>query len=151
MSVCTFLASDYPLPEVSPEREYPLFINVDEGTVDDGGADDNFFLRDFPDVGSYTDKTYGVALEWRYTQGRVKRILAYIGDALQNTDVVELWHVWLTDYCEFEDRPFIHRKTVPLGELTAECIRELEDAEIWNTPDRMYPNRPSFYCISIYK
>ena len=33
MSVCTFIASDSPLREVSPEKEYPLEINLDNGTI----------------------------------------------------------------------------------------------------------------------
>ena len=44
MSVCTFIAADCPLKEVSPEKEYPLHINIDEGTIEDDGADDNYFL-----------------------------------------------------------------------------------------------------------
>ena len=43
MSACIFFASDAPLPEVFPLPEYDyLAINVDDGTIDDGGADDNF-------------------------------------------------------------------------------------------------------------
>lgn len=46
MSACIFFASDAPLPEVFPPPEYDyLAINVDDGTIDDGGADDNFALR----------------------------------------------------------------------------------------------------------
>lgn len=41
MSVCTFIASNCPLKEVAPEKEYP---------IDDGGADDNYFLFQFNDV-----------------------------------------------------------------------------------------------------
>lgn len=62
---------------------------------------------------------------------------------------IELWHVWLMDYYEFEDRPVIHRQTVSIDELTTKHIKEIDDAEIWNTPDKMYPNRPSFYCLEI--
>ena len=41
MSACIFFASDAPLPEVFPPPEYEyLAINVDDGTIDDGGADD---------------------------------------------------------------------------------------------------------------
>ena len=69
------------------------------------------------------------------------------------------------DYYEFEDRPVIHRQTVSIDELTTKHIKEIDDAEIWNlslihiqmcirdriwnTPDKMYPNRPSFYCLEI--
>ena len=44
MSVCTFIASNCPLTEVAPEKEYSLEINLDNGTIEDGGADDNYFL-----------------------------------------------------------------------------------------------------------
>lgn len=151
MSVCTFLASDGYLEPVTPLREYPLDILIANGTItiEDGGADDNYFLHIFPEVGSYTDKKYGVALEWNYTEGRSKQIIEYIRNALRNTDSVELWHVWLTDFYEFEERPYIHRKTVTVDELTVEHIREIDNAEIWNIPDKMYPDRPSFYCLTI--
>ena len=50
MSACIFFASDAPLPEVFPPPEYDyLAINVDDGMIDDGGADDNFSLRTYPD------------------------------------------------------------------------------------------------------
>ena len=47
MSVCTFIASDFPLTEVAPVQDYPLEINLDNGTIYDGGADDNYFLHFF--------------------------------------------------------------------------------------------------------
>ena len=50
---------------------------------------------------------------------------------------------------EFEDRPFVHRKTISIEELTIEHIKEIDNAVIWNTPDKMYPERPSFYCLTI--
>ena len=78
MSVCSFIASDFPLSEFAPSQNYPLEINIDTGTVYDGGADDNYFLLPFSDVGSYTDKSYGVSLEWHYTEGRAKQIIEYI-------------------------------------------------------------------------
>ena len=39
MSVCTFIASDYPLPEVAPAQKYPMEINIDTGMIYDGGMD----------------------------------------------------------------------------------------------------------------
>ena len=98
MSVCIFLAADIPLQEMSPSKEYPVHIDLDKGTIDDGGADENFCLFSFPDVKDYTDKRYGVCLEWRYTDGRAEKILKYIREALKETESVELWHVWLMDY-----------------------------------------------------
>ena len=150
MSVCTFISSDFPLTEVSPVQDYPFEINLDNGTMYDGGADDNYFLHFFQDVQNYTDKKNGVCLEWNYfTEGRAKQIIKYMKNALQDTASIELWHVWLTDYYEFEDKPVIHRQTVSIDELTTKHIKEIDDAEIWNIPDKMYPSRPSFYCLEI--
>ena len=149
MSVCTFIASDYPLPRVAPSQEYPLVINIDEGTIYDGGADDNFFLHTFEEVQSYTDKKYGVWLEWHYTDGRAEQIVKYMKEILQYTDSIELWHVWLMDYFEYDERPVIHKRAVTIAEITVDDIKETDDAEIWNNPDKRNPNRPSFYCLKI--
>ena len=82
MSACRFIASDIALPEFAPSQDYPIHINLDEGTIYDGGADDNYFLNTFADVKDYTDKNYGVYLEWDYTEGRAKQIIEYIKAAL---------------------------------------------------------------------
>lgn len=151
MSVCTFLASDSPLLEVAPSQDYPLHINVDDGMIYDGGADDNYFLYKFRDVSDYTDKKYGVCLEWIYTDGRAEQILEYIRAALEESELVELWHVWLGDYYEYEDSPVINKRTIPINEMTIQDIRELDNADIWNSPDKYIPSRPSFYCLKITK
>ena len=148
MSECTFIASDYPLIEVEPSEDYPLDINFDDGMIYDGGTDDNYYLSIFTDVEDYTEKRNAVYLEWSYTEGRAKQIIEYIKDALQNTDPIELWHVWLMGSCyEFEDSPVIHRRTIFISELTTKHIKDIDNANIWNSPDKMFPNRPSFYCI----
>ena len=149
MSVCTFIASNVPLPEAAPLHKYKVIIDLDAGTVDDGGADDNYFLTVFPHAGVYTEKKYAVSLEWNYSAGRANRITEYIKTALKETEDIELWHVWLTEYWEFEDRPYIHKSTVSAGQLTAADIKRIDAAEIWNTPDKSYPDRPSFYCMTI--
>lgn len=151
MSVCTFIASDFPMEEFAPPQEYPLEINVDEGKIYDGGADDNYYLLPFYSLGFYTDKKYGLSLEWNFTEGRARQLIEYIKNLLEETESVELWHVWLMDYYEFEDRPYIHRKKVSIADLTAELIRGIDDAPIWNTPDKSYPERPTFYCLSIVR
>ena len=149
MSVCTFLASDCPLPEVVPSKKYPVHIDIDNGIIDDGGADDNFFLLSFRDVQDYTSKKYGVYLEWNYTDGRAEQILNYMRKALEKTEQIELWHVWLMDYYEYEDSPVIKKRTVSISEMTIQDIKELDNAEIWNSPDKYIPSRPSFYCLRI--
>ena len=151
MSVCTFIASDSPLYEVAPQKEYPLAINVDENTICDGGADDNFYIPIFEDVQRYSDKKYGVWLEWHYTYGRAKKILEYIKSALEHESSIEIWHVWLADYYEYEESPLIQKCTVPFSDVTIDDIKEIDTAAIWNTPDRRNPIRPSFYCLVIEK
>jgi len=151
LSICTFLASDHPLPPHAPSREYPLEINLDTGRVYDGGADDNFFLRDFADVQSYSDRKYGVWLEWRYTPGRAEQLTKYIRDALLHTDRVELWRVWLPREHEYENSPVIHGRSIPAESLGPKELKELDSADIWNRPDKRYPNRPSFYRWTITK
>ncbi len=148
MSACRFIASDSPLTEFAPSQDYPLEINIDNGTIYDGGADDNYFLNFFESVKDYTNKNFGVYLEWNYTDDRAKQIVEYIKTALQKSNSIELWLVWL-DYYEFENRPFVHRKMISVSELTTEHIKEIDSAAIWNTPDKMYPERPSFYCLTI--
>lgn len=108
-------------------------------------------MLDFPDVDLYTNKEYGVSLEWEYTGGRAKQIIEYIKDALLETDSVEFWLVWLMDYYEYEDRPYIHKYEISINELTEDDIKEINSANIWNHPDPMYPNRPSFYCLKIIR
>ena len=149
MSACRIIASDMPLPEFAPLQEYPLEINIDKSTIYDDDADDNYFLNTFAKVRDYTEKKHGVSLEWQYTEGRAKQIIKYIKSALLKSDSVEFWLVWLMDYYEFEDRPFIHKKTISIGELNTEHIKEINNAKIWNSPDKTYPNRPSFYCLTV--
>ncbi len=151
MSACRIIASDIPLTEFAPSQDYPLEINIDKGTMYDGGADDNYFLNTFANVQDYTEKKHGVSLEWQYTDGRAKQIIEYIKTALLKTDCVEFWLVWLMDYYEFGDRPFIHKETISVNKLNIEHIKKIDSAEIWNTPDKMYPSRPSFYCLTVTK
>ena len=125
MSVCTFLASDYLLPEV------------------------DYFLYSFRDVRDYTDKSYGVYLEWDCTDEEANELLKYIKEGLKKDKVIELWHVWLGDYYEYEDSPVIHKKVRSVKELTIQEIQELACAEIFNYPDKYIPSRPSFYCLKI--
>lgn len=149
MSVCTFIAADIPLQEVVPSKDYPVHIDIDNGIIDDGGADDNFFLLSFPDVQDYTDKKFGVYLEWDYTNGRAEQILNYMKETLKKVESIELWHVWLMDYYEYEDSPVIRKRTISVGEMTIQDISELDSADIWNSPDKNIPSRPSFYCLKI--
>ena len=149
MSFCTFIASDSPLLPVKPPKEYPLFIDLDNNTVWDGDADDNYFLSPFAELSDYTDKKYGVSLEWRYTEGRAKKILAYIQKVLKNGGSVEIWRVWLTDWYDYEESPVLKKRFLSFKELTVNDIKEIDEADVWNHPDPHNPDRPTFYCLVI--
>lgn len=152
MSVCTFLAADVPLKAVRPSQEYPVHFDIDAGTIYDGDAEDNFFLHPFEDVTDYTEKRYGVLLDWNYyTEGRAKKVTEYIKEILATTDAVELWHAWMPVYEEYEESPVIKKKEITVAELTTEVVREWDALEIWNHPDKNYPERPSFYRLTIRK
>ena len=147
MSTCIFMAADSPLPEVRPSKEYPLHINVDTGTIFYGGADDNYSLLTFDEVDLYCKKKYGVYLELpQFTEGRVRQIMDYIRAALLQTDCVEIWNVWLMGYWEYDDRPYIRKRTIRMEELTIDDMKEIIKAENWDNKDK---NRPSFYCLEI--
>ena len=148
-SVCVFVAADCPLPEARPSRECPLHVDLEGNTVHEGRADDNFSLLLFDDVSVYCEKKYGVYLELpAYTNGRAKQILDYIRSVLRQTESAELWNVWLLGCWEYDDRPYIHRKTVPIDDLTVADIKGIIDAKNWNGKD---PQRPSFYCMEIVR
>lgn len=147
MSVCIFLASDSPLKTYSPPEEYPLEVNVDTGEIYDGGADNNFFLHNFEEVQSYSDKKFGVRLEWNYTDARAKYLIDYIKEALRSTESVELWNVWLAYYYEYDESPVIHKRTIAASELSVEDIKTLINSDNFNTPDKRYPDKPSFYRL----
>ncbi len=148
MSQCIFIAADTPLLAVTPSQEYPLHIDLDTGTVSDNGAEDHYFLFAFDEVDIYSEKKYGVHLELhhRFTDGLAGQMMDYIRTALMQTDSVEIWNVWLSGFWEFDDRPHISKKIVPIDELTADDIKEIVRAENWSNKDN---NRPWFYCLEI--
>ena len=147
MSHCIFIAADTPLPEVTPSQDYPLHIDLDTGTIFDGGADDNYCLLPFDEVDLYCEKEYGVYLELlQFTNGRAEQIIAYIRTVLMQAGSVEIWNVWLSGYWEFDDRPHICKRTAPIDELTTEDIKEIVQAENWDNRDH---NRPWFYCLEV--
>lgn len=149
MSNCVFIAADDFLPEVTPSQEYPLHIDLDTGTISDGGADDNYYLLSFDEVDLYCEKKYGVYLELpQLTGGRARQIIDYIRTSLMQTDSVEIWNVWLSDYWEFDDRPHICKRTVPIDELNTDYIKEIIQARNWDNKDK---NRPWFYCWEIIR
>ena len=78
-----------------------------------------------------------------------KSKLEYIKNALEYDTTIEIWHVWLMDYYEYDERPVIRKRTIPFSDLAIDDIKEIDNAQIWNTPDKGNPGRPSFYCLVI--
>lgn len=131
MSSVTLFASNRALKEVQYPPGLTVNFDVDNGIVDDGGMDDGFAI--FPTervLELPSEKAYFAALEWRYTPGRAKRIIAYLEEQLGGTDEIEVWHVW-------QDMDFGHRvrkATIPIDELSVEDLRELDRLEVWREP-----------------
>ncbi len=148
MSFCLLLSADVPLPEVHPSQEYPLHIDLDRGTVEDGGADDNFSLWPFPEAELYTSQSHAMELECHlWTPGRARLLQEYIRQRLQETSQVCLWAVWLSG-CPEEERPILKTATVDVDALTVEDFRQL--AEVSPFPDRNH-DRPTHYCLRIVR
>ena len=92
---------------------------------------------------------HGVYLEWDYTDGRAEQILKYMRAALEETEKLEFWHVWLGDYYEYEDSLVVHKRTISIKDMTIQDVEAIDTANIWNKPDKQMPSRPSFYKLII--
>ena len=123
MSVLTYIASDYHLPEKRYPADLKVNFNLDTGVIDDGGRDDSFELIPCMDYdGVFTEKKYAVALEWHYyTEGRAGQVIQMIRENLRHTNEVEFWHLWM-DGCE---KPLVCSRTLSIDELTPKDIKEL--------------------------
>lgn len=131
MSVCTFLASNLPLPRI--ERHEAEDIGL-------------FPLRLVPRP---CEKPYAAEVEADMTEAAAEQLLEQLRAALLRSETVELWRVWLMDYWEFEERPYLHTSIRRFHDLTPEEVIAVADAEVWNKPDKDYPERPSFYRLII--
>jgi len=131
MSVCTFLASNLPLPR------------VERVEAEDVGL---FPLR-LPPLPC--ELPYAAEVEAADHHRAAAQLLEQIRAALGRSETVELWRAWLMDYYEFEERPYLHTGVRRFCDLTEEEIIALDTAEVWNKPDKAYPNRPSFYRLII--
>ena len=122
MSVLTYIASNYPVPEKRYPADLKVNFNLDTGVIDDGGLDDSFELIPCMNYdGVFTEKKYAMALEWHYyTEGRAGQVIQIIKENLCHTNEVEFCHLWMSG-CE---KPIIRTKTISLDELTPEKLRE---------------------------
>ncbi len=130
MSVCTFLATNVPLPEVLPKSD----------------EDDSFFLFPFDEAGLYTNQKHALLPEWNCTEEQSHRLIQYLREALRSAETVELWHVWLVDGWDYEDRPVFRHASLAIDDLLPEHLRELDDKEVLERA-----GRSTAYCLSITK
>ena len=146
MSACIFLAAAFELPEKERPDNHALEIDLERGRISDGNADDDYGLYAFADFDGHTGLPYAVSLEWSgFTPGRAERLIAYIRTALEHCDRVELWHVWLTGFCEYDERPYRKTKTVSICDFTIDDIQAVCEFNVWPR-DRA---KPTDICLVI--
>ena len=123
-------------PDVILWSDTEIVFDTDVGTVDDGNFDDDFAILILSDATDdvYTEKKHRVYIEWSCTKGRSQKIVDYIREQLENTDGIELWHIWMGN----EDRPRIRKCTIPIDELTPDDVIELEATDVVSEPQQQY-------------
>lgn len=147
MSICTFLATDYPLYEEPPMPGRWICLDLPRDFPCDTEGEEGVWLMAFPDVACYTDLRCGAVLDQMDSDAMVKRYIRCIRELLRHTDRVEIWSVWLMgDYYEADERPVVRRCRMEIDDVTSDLLRELSDAKIWYNPDKW---RPSFYCLEV--
>lgn len=143
MSVCTVLASDFPLEEVPPPPGLEIILRPGKGEAEYRNAGRGFavFASDrFLEL--QTEKEYSYHLD---IYGGEEALTAYLREQTEEAGEIEIWHVWL-------DGDFDHRvRKVKIGadELTAEDIRELEQMEVWR--EDPVTGRRVDYCFLLTK
>ena len=119
MSACIFFAADFNLPEKERPDGSILEIDFERGMV---------------------------SLEWSgFTPGRAEHLIEYIRAALEHCDRIELWHVWLTGFCEYDERPYRKTMTVPICDLTIDDIKTVCEFDVWPSDKA----RPTDVCLVI--
>ena len=104
MSFCTYIASDKPLPE--SDCLWPLSR---------GGED------------IYTDKVYVAQIVPDLDD--LFGVISYIQNHIKTAEELELWHIWQG----VESEPVVRTQTVPVEELTADHILELQSRDVFAT------------------
>lgn len=132
---------DRDMPDVILWSDINIVIDTENGTLDDGGFDDDFEIYDMGDRYGPTEseKEYKVVIECSLTEGRAKNILEYIRAQLQHSNEIELWSIWLGDYDQK-----ISWYEAKIEEFTAEDLMEIADL-----PLKQHPLK--HHCVRIRK
>lgn len=119
-----------------------VHIDLDRGTVEDGGYDDDFSIVPLhpstEDI--YTQKHYRAEIECLWTAGRGKAVLAYLRQRLETADEVELWHIWMG--CD--EPPKILHYEASIDEFTPEDLIEIASLPV-------YMQAPVHHCVVIHR
>lgn len=95
----------------------------------DGDADDNYGLIPMSDIPKPCKKHYGVYIEWNYfTTNRAQEIINYIKNLMTQTEVVEIWHIWLSDAVS----PITKTTTLHINDLRPKHIKILNTADLFD-------------------
>ena len=120
MSFCTYIASNRPLS--GSNYLWPL-------------------SRGSEDI--YTEKVYVAQIVPDLDD--LSGVLSYIQNHLKTAEELEVWHIWQG----VDSEPVIRSQTVPVGELTAEYILELQSKDVFATTTQY--DIPVQYRIVIVK
>lgn len=113
----------------------------ENGAIDDSDFPDDFAIDPMEkDSSMQTAKPYCAQVQWRFTEKRAERLIAYLKERLEETESLELWHGWL-------DGSAIHpvrKKEISIHALTTADIAALEEADTGTEPC-------IHFCLSIQK
>jgi len=119
-------------PNVIMYADREITLNVFTKEIIDGNFDDDFCI--FSAEGAYglrTDRKYCAFFEWyRFTKGRAQQFIEYLKEHLENTDEIELWHVWLDN----KNTHNIETVEISTNNLTAEDIEKFDSWDLWKEP-----------------
>lgn len=119
-----------------------IHFDLDHGTVEDGGYDDDFSMLPLPSGLSrediYTTKKYQSVIECIWTEGRAKAIIAHLRAHLAAAGEVELWQIYMGS----GERPKILHYAAHIDSFMPEDL-----IEIANLPT--YEKVPIQHCVTI--
>lgn len=121
-----------------------IHFDLDHGTVEDGGFDDDFSILPLPPGLSrediYTTKKYQSAIECIWTEGRAKAIIEFLRIHLEVADEMELWRIYMGS----GEQPKILRYEAQIDTFTPEDLIEIADLPV-------YEKEPIHHCVTITK
>lgn len=121
-----------------------IHFDLDHGSVEDGGFDDDFSILPLPLRLSaeeiYTTKKHQSAIECIWTENRAKAVIQYLLAHLEVADEVELWHIYMGS----GERPKLLHYEAHIQEFTPEDL-----IEIANLP--VYEKELIHHCVTITK